>query len=88
MSGDKRDENNAERNYRDATLTDPPMTEPQTDVWVPDYETTLVEVHGQEWPMVLVKKYEVNDLGERRFVESKFFAGVDPALAAREATDD
>lgn len=46
---------------------------PQEAPWVPDYETELVEVHGQEWPRVLVQKYERNGRGERRYVGSRFY---------------
>lgn len=45
----------------------------ERDVWIPEYSTSLVEVHGHEWPLVLVKRFESNEIGERRFVESRFY---------------
>jgi len=38
------------------------------DLWLPDFEVTIVEVMGQEWPTAyLVSKWERNAIGERRF---------------------
>jgi hypothetical protein len=41
-------------------------------IWRPVFEMELIEVIGQEWPVfVIVTKWEENDLGERRLVESR-----------------
>jgi hypothetical protein len=43
-----------------------------------DFEVTTIEMHGHEWPDVLVQKWERNEIGERRFVESRIYSAADP----------
>lgn len=43
------------------------------DVWVPYFTIEEVSEMGQEWPSVLVNKWEENYRGERRFVGSKVY---------------
>lgn len=42
-------------------------------LWFPDYDVHTVEVMGQEWPDLIVEKWERNSIGERRFVESRTY---------------
>lgn len=44
--------------------------------WIPEYDVTQVAIHGQEWPLLLVKKWETRKVAgdyERRFVESRWY---------------
>lgn len=59
------------------------------DVWVPRYETRLIEYEGGGWPDVLVEKWEDNAIGERRYVTNRLYhppvvAPVDSKWAAGE----
>jgi len=67
-------------------LVEPPSeaTDPRTSVWMVDFEVTSIEMHGHEWPDVLVQKWERNEIGERRFVESRIYS----AAAAPGGWDD
>ena len=47
--------------------------------WVTYYETRLIEDMSDRWPVVLVEKWERNDIGERRFVESRQYVVIPPA---------
>ena len=43
-------------------------------VWWPEYDTEVVQTIGQEWPDLIVTKWESNYLGEKRFVETKVYS--------------
>lgn len=50
------------------------MDDPRHGVWIPEYETTTEEVMGQEWPLVVVQKWERNGIGERRYVGTRIYS--------------
>lgn len=52
---------------------------PRRDLWLPDWRTELIEVYGQEWPDVLVEKWERNELGELRYITSVIYIAPDSA---------
>lgn len=59
---------------KEASVTDQtPEARSETSVWMVDFEVTAIEMHGHEWPDVLVQKWERNEMGERRFVESRIY---------------
>lgn len=41
--------------------------------WIPEYTAQMVHEVGGVWPSILVEKWEYNSIGERRFVESRFY---------------
>jgi len=43
------------------------------DVWLVDFNSTIVEVIGQDWPEVYVEKWERNGIGERRFLGARWY---------------
>ena len=45
----------------------------ERDVWMPEYETTVIEYLGDKWPDILVEKWERNGIGERRLVTSLIY---------------
>jgi hypothetical protein len=47
--------------------------DPQDFLWMPDFEIQHEEVHGQEWPLIIVTKFERNPRGERRYVETRIY---------------
>jgi hypothetical protein len=46
-------------------------------LWTPEYEVHHDQLHGQEWPIVIVEKFETNWRGERRYVETKRYQPVE-----------
>jgi len=43
-------------------------------VWIPEWETDVITAKGQDWPEgVIVNKWERNLLGEKRYVDSKWY---------------
>lgn len=43
------------------------------EFWVPEFDVDTVQVLGRDWPDIIVTKWEVNGIGERRFVESRVY---------------
>lgn len=41
------------------------------DLWTPEFEVHHEVAMGEEWPVVIVTKWEVNRIGERRFVGTR-----------------
>jgi hypothetical protein len=41
--------------------------------WLPDPDVRHVDIIGKRWPIVIVDMFERNDLGERRYVETRSF---------------
>jgi len=50
------------------------MTLHYPHIWIPEFEVDHEQVLGQSWPLVLVSKWEVNRMGERRFVGTRSYA--------------
>jgi len=43
------------------------------DVWWPEFDTEVVSIMGQQWPDLIVTKWERNYLGEKRYVETRTY---------------
>ncbi len=41
--------------------------------WLPEFETTTETLTDQEWPVVVVTKWEINLRGERRYVDTQVY---------------
>ena len=62
---------------RDIVAQSAPHADQRRDVWLPEFHQTMVEVMGQEWPDLIIEKWERNGIGETRFVESRFYGPKD-----------
>jgi hypothetical protein len=43
------------------------------DFWRPDADVRHVEIVGKKWPIVIVDLFEVNQIGERRYVATRSY---------------
>lgn len=47
---------------------------PGRDVWLPEFSLTPINTMGSAWPdAVIVEKWERNDIGERRWVDTEMY---------------
>jgi hypothetical protein len=54
------------------------INEPQKrQLWLQEFEVDYEEVIGQDWPLVIVTKWESNLIGERRFVGTRIYRAVE-----------
>jgi hypothetical protein len=49
------------------------MTLQYPHIWTPEFEVDHEQVIGEDWPLVIVSKWEVNRIGERRFVGTRVY---------------
>jgi hypothetical protein len=47
------------------------------NIWLPEFDVETEAVIGQEWPRVIVTKWETNQIGERRYVETRIYQAPD-----------
>lgn len=51
------------------------------NIWQPEWETEVVNEVGREWPSgILVTKWERNMIGEKRYVDTKWYYASQPQI--------